>query len=47
MYNTVSVAALMILAVAPFAALSIRKHSTRLKAKESERAWELVAKYIV
>jgi hypothetical protein len=47
MQSTMSIAALMIFAVAPFAALSLKTHSTRLKAKESERAWKLVGKFIV
>lgn len=46
MQNTISIAALMMLTVAPFAALSMRTRSSR-KAKESEKAWEMVAKFIV
>ena len=37
----------MIFAVAPFATFSIRMHTVRQKEKESERAWKIVAKYIV
>jgi hypothetical protein len=47
MHNTMSVAALMIFAVAPFAALSLKTYATRTKTEESEKAWELVAKFIV
>ena len=48
MQNTISIAALAMFTVAPFAALSIsRTRSRRLKAKESEKSWEMVAKFIV
>jgi hypothetical protein len=46
MHNTMSIAVLMIF-VAPFAALTLKTHSSRVKAKKSERSWELVAKFIV
>jgi hypothetical protein len=47
MLNTISVAALMMFTVAPFAALTLKAHSTRLQTRKSQRAWELVAKFIV
>jgi hypothetical protein len=48
MQNTLSIAALAMFTVAPFAAFSIRTRSSRRqKAKESEKAWEMVAKFIV
>jgi hypothetical protein len=47
MLNTISLAALIMFTVAPFAALSFKTHSTRLQIRKSERAWELVAKFIV
>jgi hypothetical protein len=45
--HNISITALMVFAVAPFVAFSIRTHTTHLKAKESERAWNVIAKFIV
>jgi hypothetical protein len=46
MHDTASITALMIF-VAPFAALTLKTHSSRVRARKSERAWELMAKLIV
>lgn len=46
MHNNISIEALMIFPVALFVAFSIRTHATRLKEKESERAWKIVEKFI-
>jgi hypothetical protein len=46
MHDDISIAALMIFAVAPFVASSIRMYVARHRAEESERAWKIVEKFI-
>jgi hypothetical protein len=47
MHNGVSIAALIIFAGCPLVAFSLRTYLARYKAEESERAWKIVAKFIV
>jgi hypothetical protein len=47
MHNDVSIAALIIFAACPLVAFSIRTYIARYRAEESERAWKIVAKFIV